>query len=242
MNDLPTSATKEHVLITGAGQRLGLHCALSLLNLGHTVTITYRKEHQGVTQLRDKGATCIQADFSSDADIIACVDTIKERVQGLTAIVHNASTWSSDELDNLPNVFDTMMQIHAKAPYLLNYHLQPYFNETLSNIIHISDFVAEVGSTKHIAYAASKAAMDNLTLSFARKWAPKVRVNSIAPSMIIFNDHDDDEYRRNTLTKSLLGIEPGESVVTNTVLYLLQNTYITGQIISLNGGRNLNLP
>jgi dihydromonapterin reductase/dihydrofolate reductase len=54
--------------------------------------------------------------------------------------------------------------------------------------------VVERGSDKHIAYAASKAALDNMTRSFARKLAPEVKVNAIAPAMILFNESDDAEY------------------------------------------------
>jgi len=232
---------REHVLITGAGQRLGFHAAHSLLQDGHQVTITYRRRQASVDKLIALGATCIQADFSTDAGIQKSIAYIQNQVEDLTAIVHNASTWSSDNPEQLEGVFDDMMQVHAKAPYLINYALQARY-ANLSNIIHISDFVSDVGSTKHIAYAASKAAMDNLTLSFARKWAPNVRVNSIAPSLIIFNEDDGDAYRQKALSKSLLEIEPGEKVVTDTIKYLLSNHYLTGQIIALNGGRHLKLP
>lgn len=232
---------REHILVTGAGQRLGFHAAHSLLQDGHQVTITYRKRQAGVDKLMALGATCIQADFSTDAGIQKAITYVQNQVDDLTAIVHNASTWSSDDPKQLAGIFDDMMQVHAKAPYLFNYAFQKHY-PGLRNIIHISDFVAEVGSTKHLAYAASKAAMDNLTLSFARKWAPDIRVNSIAPSLIIFNEDDDERYRQKALSKSLLEIEPGEKVVTDTIKYLLSNHYLTGQIIALNGGRHLKLP
>ncbi len=61
-----------------------------------------------------------------------------------------------------------------------------------ADIIHIGDYVSSRGSNKHIAYAASKAAQDNLTLSFAAKLAPKVKVNSVAPALLLFNEGDDD--------------------------------------------------
>ena len=64
--------------------------------------------------------------------------------------------------------------------------------------------MVERGSDKHIAYAASKAALDNMTRSFARKLAPEVKVKSIAPSLILFNEHDDAEYRQQALNKSLM--------------------------------------
>ena len=71
-----------------------------------------------------------------------------------------------------------------------------------SDIIHISDYVAEKGSKKHIAYAASKAALNNLTLSFSAMLAPKVKVNTLSPAMIKFNEHDDEAYKTKALTES----------------------------------------
>lgn len=232
----------KHLLITGAAQRLGLHCAQTLAEQGYQVTITYRTQHDSLKKLEQQGVQCLFADFSTDQGIRDFIQLTKQQCSNLNAIIHNASSWHSDSLEQPESVFDAMMQVHAKAPYLINLALQAHFNETLENIIHVSDFVAEVGSEKHIAYAASKAAMDNLTRSLARKWAPKIRVNSIAPSMIIFNDSDDEEYRQKALQKSLLGVEAGAETFTQTVLYLLTNHYITGQVIALNGGRNLKLP
>ena len=97
--------------------------------------------------------------------------------------------------------------------YLLNHALESLlrgFGHAASDIIHITDYVVERGSDKHIAYAASKAALDNMTRSFARKLAPEVKVNAIAPSLIMFNEHDDAEYRKQALDKSLMKIAPGE--------------------------------
>ncbi len=69
------------------------------------------------------------------------------------------------------------------------------------------------------ANAASKAALDNMTRSFARKLAPEVKVNSIAPSLILFNEHDDAEYRQQALNKSLMKTAPGEKEVIDLVDY-----------------------
>ncbi len=106
-----------------------------------------------------------------------------------------------------------MMQIHVHAPYLLNHALEDLLRghgHAASDIIHITDYVVERGSDKHIAYAASKAALDNMTRSFARKLAPEIKVNAIAPSLIMFNEGDDEAYRQQALDKSLMKIAPGE--------------------------------
>ena len=108
-----------------------------------------------------------------------------------------------------------------------------------ADIIHMSDYVASTGSHKHIAYAASKAALDNLTLSFASKYAPLVKVNSIAPALLMFNPQDDSAYREKALKKSLLGVAPGESEGVNAIRYLLDSRYLTGKTIALDGGRHL---
>ena len=93
-----------------------------------------------------------------------------------------------------------------------------------------------------MAYAASKAALENLTYSFARALAPNVKVNAIAPALLMFNQHDDEPYRQKALRKSLLQCEPGAEEMSNAVQYLLNSRYITGKVIALDGGRQLNLP
>ncbi len=95
------------------------------------------------------------------------------------------------------------------------------------------------GSRKHIAYAASKAAQDNLTLSFATSFAPEIKVNSIAPALVLFNEGDDEAYRKKALSKSLIQHEGGLDEFQHTVDYLLDSNYVTGRIIHMDGGRHL---
>ena len=235
-----------HVLITGAGQRLGLHCVETLLAQGYQVSMTYRTRHPSVAQLEARKVQCVYGDFSNTDGIVQFIDTATQELRNVNVIIHNASAWISENtLDTdsatLASLFDEMMNVHVKAPYLINFALREHYRDSLQHIIHISDFAAAVGSCKHAAYAASKAALDNLTLSLARMWAPAIRVNSIAPALLMFNDWDDASYRTAALSKSLLGIEPGPECFSDTVQYLLQNPYLTGQIIGLNGGRHLNL-
>jgi dihydromonapterin reductase/dihydrofolate reductase len=78
-----------------------------------------------------------------------------------------------------------------------------------------------------------------MTRSFSAKYAPKIKVNSIAPSLIIFNEHDSDEYRAKTLKKSILALEPGTAEVINGVDMILASNYMTGRTLALDGGRHL---
>ena len=244
---------ENNIIITGAAQRLGLHCALTLQQAGFQITATYRSEKPGLQQLKDAGVRCIQLDITDQDALAHFIDGIQQQLGSLRGLIHNASDWKKDLPLSASNnntltadaaVYDAMQAVHARAPYLLNRAFTPLLQAHggVTDIINITDFVAGVGSSKHMAYAASKAALENLTLSFARALAPKVKVNAIAPALLLFNDHDDTNYREKALQKSLLQIEPGAAELSNTVMYLLSSRYITGKVIGLDGGRQLNLP
>ncbi|MCY1488213.1 Dihydromonapterin reductase [compost metagenome] len=228
------------ILITGASQRVGLYCAERLLDEGQPVIISYRTERDGVRLLRERGATALAADFSSEAGILAFIEALKGCTDRLRAIVHNASDWLTETPGHEADAFQRMFSVHMLAPYLINLHCEELLRHSSpADIVHLSDDVARKGSEKRIAYCASKAGLDNLTLSFAARFAPHIKVNGIAPALVMFNEGDDEAYRKKTLAKSALGIEPGPQVVYQGLRYLLDNPYVTGTTLTLNGGRHL---
>ena len=231
------------ILITGGGRRIGLALAHHFLNQHQPVIVSYRTPYPAIEGLQNEGAICIQADFCHDAGIQAFADEVKSKTPRLRAVIHNASGWMPEKPGTpLTDVLSAMLQIHVHAPYLLNHALEGLLRgrgHAASDIIHFTDYVVERGSDKHIAYAASKAALDNMTRSFARKLAPEVKVNAIAPSMILFNEGDDEAYRQKALNKSLMKIAPGEKEVIDLVDYLLTSCYVTGRSFAVDGGRPL---
>lgn len=230
------------ILVTGAGQRIGLAFALHCLDRGQPVIVSYRTPRPAVDDLIARGALAIQADFATDAGISAFIDQLLSNTDSLRAIIHNASDWLPERPGHAPaETFNAMMQVHAMAPYRINLACQHLLmaGEGLRDIIHMTDYVADKGSRKHIAYAASKAALSNMTASFAQLLAPRVKVNSLAPAMIMFNEKDDDAYRQKTLKKSLLQIEPGVQVAVDTLQFILDNPYFSGRTLPLDGGRHL---
>lgn len=246
------------ILITGGSQRLGLAIARFLnsneftatrhtqnpseavkLSSNPRVIITYRSKKPVLDELISQGIVAIKADFATNTGITNFITALKKLTPVLGGIIHNASDWDKEsQQSDLAALFTKMMQVHASAPYQINLACKDMLVEG-SNIIHMTDFVQDKGSSKHIAYAASKAALHNLTLSFASLLAPKVKVNSIAPSLLMFNQHDNEEYKQKALSKSLLGICPGAQEAVTAVNFILNSTYMTGQVIHLNGGRNL---
>ncbi len=230
------------ILITGGAQRLGLAIAKDLIAQQHEVIITYRTKKPSVDELKGLGATVIQADFATQDGITQLISDVKSQTKTLRAVIHNASDWDQEaDTNDYNQLFQKMMQVHANTPYQLNLAFQNMLtsNDVISDIIHMTDYVQVKGSKKHIAYAASKAALHNLTLSFSALLAPRVKVNSIAPALVMFNDHDSPTYRAKALKKSLLEVCPGPQEAAKAVNYLLSSDYVTGQTLHLDGGRHL---
>ncbi|WP_462381606.1 dihydromonapterin reductase [Pseudomonas sp. Marseille-QA0892] len=228
------------ILITGATQRVGLHCATRLLEQDERVIITYRTRRASIEALEALGATTVYADFSSEAGTLAFIDALKQITPSLRAVVHNASEWISETAGHEAEDFLRMFHVHMLAPYLINSHAADLLRlSPKADIVHITDDVVRKGSGKHVAYCATKAGLESLTLSFAARFAPDIKVNTIAPALIMFNEGDDEAYRRKALCKSALGIEPGPDVIFQSLRYLLDNPYVTGTTLTVNGGRHV---
>ena len=235
--------SKEPLLITGVGKRVGLHLAHTFLDRGIPVIGTYRTTRSSVTELEQKGAELYQCDFDDDVQTVALIEAVLRKHSSLRAIIHNASDWLADNAE-LPSaeIMRRMMRVHVSAPYQINLALEPLLEASEAShadIIHIGDYVSSRGSKKHIAYAASKAAQDNLTQSFAAKLAPRIKVNSLAPALVLFNPDDDEAYRRKALDKSLMQREAGLDEFQHAIDYLLQSHYVTGRVLPVDGGRHL---
>jgi len=236
------------VLITGGGQRLGRHAAEVLADQGQSVIITYRTERSDLEQLRAKGITTLKADFSDPAGILDFIACLKKETSCLRAVIHNASDWLPDQkgvdkasLSQAADDFQHLFNIHMLAPFLINQACESLLlaHNGSRDIIHLTDAVVRKGSKKHGAYVATKAGLESLTQSFAARFAPDIKVNAIAPALIMFQPGDDAEYREKALKKSALQIEPGADVITQTIHYILNNPYLTGVVLPVEGGRSV---
>lgn len=236
---------KVPIMITGGGQRLGLACAKALVAQGYDLVVTYRTMKESIRYLEEMGVDCIQADFSTQVGVDNFINQVQTDYQALRGLIHNASEWETEEMySDLSLLMEKMWQIHVFTPYRMNLAFEAlllagFEQSGAADIIHMTDYVVEKGSSNHIAYASSKAGLANLTLSFAKRFAPKIKVNTIAPSLLMFNEEDDAEYRQKALNKSLLRNAPGEQEGVQAIQYLLDSRYMTGRTLSLDGGRHL---
>ena len=242
---MPNQFPRMHdaILLTGASQRLGLYHAERFLELGVPLMVTYRTWRPAVESLRERGARVIQADLSTATGIEDLIASVRAQADSLRAIIHNASVWLKDEdLVEDSGGFDTLMNLHVRAPYRINLACEDLLRASsapFADVIHITDTTVQKGSAQRAAYVASKAALESLTLSFAARFAPRIKVNSIAPGLIMFNEGDTEPYKQKRLSRSALGYEPGPDVVWQAIRCLMDNPFITAATLPVDGGRKV---
>ncbi len=232
------------VLVTGAAKRVGLHVALRLLEDGFDVVAHYRSPAPGVETLRKAGATVVQADLGDVAELRHLVMRVRSVTRSLRAVVHNASAFSktSGDLDEDVALFERFFRVHMLAPYVLNRELLGLLRASEvkpADIVHLTDIYAERPNPDFATYCATKAGLVNLTRALAKRYAPDVKVNAIAPGPILFRKEHSEESRRAVLSKTPLGVEGGPEAIYLALKALLDNHYITGAVIPVDGGRSL---
>ena len=232
---------KKTAVITGAGRRFGFELAKALLTEGYQLFAHYNSSRDGIDELEALGAQGVQADFTNIYSIQAMVRTISSATDSVDLLVNNASCFFDNEtVDNDNNALAAVFQVHGMAPYLLISGLQRQLSHSENGlIVNITDIYADRPSTDYIAYCAAKAGLANMTQAFAKSLAPSVRVNAIQPGPILFLPEHDKEHRMQVMDDTPLRVEGGLEPMIETVRFLRDNPFITGESIKVDGGRGL---
>jgi dihydromonapterin reductase/dihydrofolate reductase len=234
---------KNTIIITGAGRRVGFHMAQRFHEQGYTVLAHYRSETDEIKALEAMGVATIQADLSSTQAILTFVDEVQTRCLSIRAIVHNASAFtpSSTDLREAAEQYQQFFMIHMMAPYLINEGLKELMavDNAAADIVHITDINVENPTESFDSYCSTKAGLQNMTLSLAKKYAPKIKVNAVAPGPVLFAEMHNPELRKQLLAETPLGREGGAEPVFLAVASLLDNPFITAATIPVDGGRRL---
>ncbi len=222
------------ILITGAGQRVGLFLAKHFLKQGEQVFFTYKTPRAEVRELIKQGAVGFKVDFTNEQQVGKFLIEIKKQVTSIKLLIHNASVWLKDsDIDN--NLFKEMVALHQLVPYQITMQLVEELKacQGRANVIAIADSKIKAGHKDFAAYLSTKAALKTMMDSFAKKLAPNIKVNTISPGLVVFNKHDSIEYKKQRLQKLAIPIEPTEQTILNAVEFLLKSPNSTGSNIEL---------
>ena len=233
----------KNVLITGAGRRFGYELANHLIDEGYQVFAHYNSSKNGVEALEQRGAIPLQADFNEPSAVQSLIEQIKKKTDTLDMLVNNASCFFDNEtVDSDTDALAAVYNVHAVAPYLLITGLQSLLEHSDNPlVVNITDIYTDSPSPSYIAYCGAKAALANMTQGFAKTLAPKIRVNAIQPGPILFLPDHDDAHREKVMSETPLNVEGGLQPMIETVKFLRDNPFLTGESIKVDGGRALNI-
>jgi pteridine reductase len=235
-------------LVTGAAKRVGREIALELARSGFGVAITYLSSEddarQTVAEIQSLGRTAlmIRADLTHpETGASAVFDTFNQVFSRLDVLVNNASVWLPGTLaETTLDAIRKVNAIHLESPLLLCQKFEAMLRESKGHVVNMCDLLAERPWPQYLAYCASKAALVNLTLGLARSLAPDVTVNGIAPGAVEWPEGYPEEEKRKYLQRVPLARPGTPQDVARLIRFLVtEGTYITGQIIRLDGGRSI---
>ncbi len=245
-------AESKVALITGGARRVGAAIARHLHSQGFTVFIHYRKSKHdaeilaaALNNTRKESAHLLRADLSKPEQINDLISQLKSKTYRLDALINNASSFYPTPIGSATEEqWDDLFSSNAKAPFFLCQGLSNTLKASQGCIVNIADIHAERPLKEHTLYCMAKAANVMLTKSLARELAPEVRVNGIAPGAILWPEQEaqlSSEAQQDILSKIPLKRSGTPMNIASTVAFLLaEDSYVTGQIISIDGGRSLN--
>ena len=241
------------VLVTGGAKRVGAAICRRLHAAGANIVIHYRSSlYEALTlraelnDLRANSAHCVQADLLDTAALKMMVEEAVKHFGHLDALVNNASSFYATPLSLVNDAqWNDLLGTNLKAPLFLAQAAAEELRRRHGAIVNIADIHAERPMHGHLLYSAAKAGLVALTKGLAQEMAPQVRVNAVAPGVISWPEDEewqDEERRRKIVAHTLLKREGEPDDIARTVQFLIADApYITGQVISVDGGRSINL-
>ena len=241
------------VLVTGGAKRVGAAISRRLHAAGANIVLHYRSSGREALDLcgelnefRPDSVAAFQADLLDLAALHSLVEQVIERFGRLDVLVNNASSFYATPLADVnERQWHDLLGTNLRAPLFLAQAAAAELRRHHGCIVNIADIHAERPMHGHLLYSVAKAGLVALTRALAQEMAPQVRVNAVAPGVIMWPENAawmDEEQRRKIVAHTLLKREGEPDDIARAVAFLIQDApYVTGQIIAVDGGRSVNI-
>ena len=225
------------VLVTGGTRGIGLGIAETFLQKGYTVYVTYSKDEQDAELAKSKGCKVIKADVSNETQVLQAFESIGE----LDILINNAGVALVKQIQDISyEEYNRLFAVNMGGTFLCCREATKKMLEKGDGlIVNISSVWGEVGASCESVYAASKAAVLGFTKSLAKELGYSgIRVNAVSPGVIDtkMNEHFSKEDMKAIVGEIPVGRVGTLQDVASAVLFLEENTYVTGADIPVNGG------
>ena len=234
-------------LITGGAARIGAQIAKTLHKNNFNIIIHCNQSKDKaqllcdeLNFLKEKSAKVVVGNLNN----VDSINSIVEAVKSIDLLVNNASVFYPLSVDDSDSEnWDNILDINLKAPFFLSKGLSQKLKSSKGSIINIIDIHADRPLKKHSVYNISKAGLKMLTLTLAKELAPSIRVNGVSPGSILWPQEGaeiSESDKSIMLERIALKRQGSPQDIADTVLFLANSNYLTGQIINVDGGRTLN--
>ncbi|TKB47283.1 SDR family oxidoreductase [Ferrimonas sediminicola] len=224
-------------VVTGCGRRLGAHLTRRLLQQGYRVFGQYLTSEPDA----DPRLSASRVDLTDDAETRDWCDQLLAQTDRVDLLINNASLYQVDaqRLEQGIEQLQRFHRLHLQAPYILVRRLQRALSNASGCVVNLTDIYVHHPNADYSLYCATKAGLDSLAQSWARQLAPRVRVNTIEPGPILFLEEHGEAYRQQVLSRTLLEVEGGLEPIWQALWMLVNNPYMTGARIPVDGGRGV---
>ncbi len=243
---MDSDSVRKPALVTGAGQRIGRGIAVHLAERGWDVGIHYNRSEKDATELAqaltrkfpDGRFEVFRADLTDTHETELLMGRVTDRMGKPEMLVNNASVFEPAFIKNsTPQFLDRQMSVNFRAPFILIREFARLCDKGL--IINMADTRITGNQPGYAAYTLAKKALWELTKMAALELAPGFRVNAIAPGLALPPAGEDESYLLR-LSGNIPMRKPGGLIpILRSVDFILDNEYLTGQLLYCDGGENL---
>ena len=237
------------IFITGAAKRIGKEIALCFSEMGWNIIIHYNSSKNDAQVLADEingtnpdSAITVQGNLDVKEDVEKVINEVRDAFPTIDLLINNASTFYPTPIEDISEEhWDKLVGSNLKGPLFLIKGLIDKLKESKGSIINITDTNLSKGVANYSIYSAAKAGLESVTKGLARELAPDIKVNAIAPgAMLEPPDVTWTEEQKSKVISSIpLNRMGSEKDISEAVKFLAKSSYITGQIIKVDGGRSL---
>jgi NAD(P)-dependent dehydrogenase (short-subunit alcohol dehydrogenase family) len=235
------------IIITGAATRIGAAIAKKLSGPKVEIVIHYNKSKSSAEKLKKEliknraKVYLIKGDLSKENDLKKIIKFSKSKLKYFDCLINNASLFENDNLKNFTSKsWSQHLNVNLKAPAYLTKEFAKNIRGKNNNIINIIDQRVFKLTPFFFSYTLSKTGLYTLTKTSAMSLSPNIRVNGIAPGPTIKNKRQTDKHFKKQYLATPLRKQVDVEEVCNAVDFFIKNSSITGQVLAIDSGQNLN--
>ena len=235
------------IIITGGATRIGAAIARKLSSSNVEIVIHFNKSKSKAEKLKkelqNRGAKVylVKGDLSKESDLNKIVKFSKFKLKYFDCLINNASLFENDKLENFnTKSWGEHLRTNLRTPALLSKEFARNIKGKNNNIINIIDQRVFKLTPYFFSYTISKTGLYTLTKTSAMSLAPNIRVNGIAPGPTIKNKRQSEKHFKKQYLATPLKKQVNVSEICNAVDFFIKNRSITGQVLAIDSGQNLN--